>query len=66
MRKKDHIAQTRFFFLLFFNLTPFHGHKNPRLTTWFVDSLGLLLHRSNVKSYSTPPVSSGEPPKWGI
>ena len=37
-------------FLLFFNPTPFQGHKSPRLPTWFVDSLGLLLHRSNIRS----------------
>jgi len=29
-------------------------------------TLGLLLHRSNVKSYSVPSVSSGELPKLGI
>ena len=53
-------------FLLFFKLSPFQGLKSPRLPTWFIGSLGLLLHRSNVRSYSKPPVPSGEPPKWGI
>ena len=37
-------------FLLFFKLSPFQGHKSPRLPTWSVDSLGLLLHRSNIRS----------------
>ena len=36
--------------LLLLNLSPFQGHKSPRLPTWFVDSLDLLLHRSNVIS----------------
>ena len=53
-------------FLLFFKLSPFQGLKRPRLPTWFTGSLGLLLHRSNVRSLSRPPVPSGEPPKWGI
>ena len=53
-------------FLLFFKLSPFQGLKSPRLQTWFVGSLDLLLHRSNVRSYSNPPVSSGELSKWGI
>jgi hypothetical protein len=33
---------------------------------WFISSLGLLLHRSNVRSCSKPPVPSGELPKRGI
>jgi len=37
-------------FLLLLNLLPFQGHKSPRLPTWFVDSLDLLLHWSNVIS----------------
>ena len=32
----------------------------------FFSSLGLLLHRSNVRTLSKPPVPSGEPPKRGI
>ena len=36
-------------FLLFFKPSPFQGDKSPRLPTWFVDSLGLLLHRSNAR-----------------
>ena len=36
-------------FLLFFKLSLFQGHKSPRLPTWFVDSLGLLLNRSNIR-----------------
>jgi hypothetical protein len=50
----------------FFKLSPFQGLKSPRLLAWFVSSLGLLLHKSNVRSYTKPPVPSGEPPKWGI
>ena len=46
--EKDHSRKMQF--LLFFNLSPFQGHKSPRLPTWSVDSLGLLLHRSNVRS----------------
>ena len=53
-------------FLPFFKLPPFQGLKSPRLLTWFVGSLGLLLHRSNVRRLGKPPVPSGEPPKWGI
>ena len=53
-------------FLPFFKLSPFQGVKSPRIPTWFMGSLGLVLHRSNVRSYSKPPVPSGEPPKWGI
>ena len=53
-------------FLPFFKLSPFKGLKSPRLPTWFVGSLGLLLHRSNVRSLGKPPVSSGEPSKQGI
>ena len=46
--EKDHSRKMQF--LLFFNLSPFQGHKSPRLPTWSVDSLGLLLHISNVRS----------------
>ena len=53
-------------FLPFFKLSPFQGHRSPRLPTWFIGSLGLLLHRSNIRSYSKPPVPSGEPPEWGL
>ena len=45
--------------------TPPDGYKSPRLLTWFVGSLGLVLHRS-VTSYSKPPVLKGEPPEWCI
>ena len=38
------------------------GFESPRLLTWFVDSLGLLLYKFNVRSYSKPPVLNGEPP----
>ena len=58
--------RTKHDFLPLFKLPPFQGLKSPRLPTWFVGSLGLLLHRSNVRSYSKPPVLSSEPPKWGI
>ena len=34
--------------------------KSSRLPTWFVHSLGLLLHKPNVRSCSKPPVSSGK------
>ena len=37
-------------FLPFFKLPPFRGHRSPRLLTWFLGSLVLLLHRSNVRS----------------
>ena len=42
----------------FFKWSPLQGLKSPRLPTWFFSSLGLLLHRSNVRSYSKPPVLS--------
>ena len=48
-----------------FSNSPFQGLKCPRLLAWFISSLDLLLHRSNVWSLSKP-VPSGEPPKWGI
>ena len=64
MRKGTTPRKTHF--LPFFKLSPFQGLKSPRLPTWFIGSLGLLLHRSNVRGYSKPPVPSGEPPNWGI
>ena len=63
--KRDHFAQN-VFLLPFFKLSPFRGLKSPRLPTWFMSSLSLLLHRFNIRSYSKPPVPSGEPPKSGI
>ena len=53
-------------FLLFFKLSPSQGHKSPRFPTWFVDSLGLLLHGSNIRSLRKPPVPNSELPNWGI
>ena len=43
-----------------FSHTPFRGLKSPWLPILFVGSLGLLLHRSNVSSYSKPPIPSSE------
>ena len=63
--KRDHIAQ-KHNFLPFFKLSPFQSLNSPRLLAWFVSSMGLLLHRSNVRSLSKPPVQSSEPPKQGI
>ena len=40
--------------------------QSPRLLTWLVSNLGFVLHRYNIRSYSKPPVLSGEPPKQGI
>ena len=57
MRNGTTLGKTQF--LPFFKLSPFQGLKSPRLPTWFVGSLGLLLHRSKVRSNS-------KPPKWGI
>ena len=45
--EKGPIMQNAIFFFL---LSPFQGHKCPRLPTWSVDSLSLLLHRSKVRS----------------
>ena len=42
------------------------GVHRDRLQTCFVSSLDLLLHRSNVRTLSKPPVLSGELPKRGI
>ena len=55
-------------FLPFFKLSPFQGLKSPRLLllAWFVSSLDLLLHRSNIRNLSKSPVQSSEPPKQGI
>ena len=53
-------------FLSLFNLPPFQASKSPRLQTWFASSLGLLLHRSNVRSLNKPPIPSSEQPNWGI
>ena len=53
-------------FLSLFNLPPFQSSESLGLQTWFVSSLDLLLHRSNVRTLSKPPVPSGEPPKRGI
>ena len=64
LRKGGTSRKTRF--LSLFNLPPFQGSGSPRLQIWFVSSLGLLLHRSKVKSLSKAPVLSGEPPKWGV
>ena len=50
----------------FFNLSPFQGHKSPRLPTLFVGSLRLLLPRSNIRSYSKPRVLNGELQNSGI
>ena len=63
--KRGHFAQN-VIFLPLFKLSPRQGLQSPWLPTSFTDTLGLLLHRSNVKSYSIPSVSSGELPKWGI
>ena len=52
-------------FFLFFNLPPFQGSESLGLHTWFVSSMGLLLHRSN-RTLSKPPVPSSETPKRGI
>ena len=57
--KMDNFAQNAIF-LPFFKLLPFQGLESPRLLAWFISSFGLLLHRSNVRSYSKP---SGELPK---
>ena len=47
------------YFLPFFKLSSFQG---LRLPTWFAGSLGLLLHRSNVRSYK-PSVPTKKPQK---
>jgi len=53
-------------FLPLFKLSPHQGLQSPWLPASFTDTSCLLLHRSNVESYSMPSVSSGELPKWGI
>ena len=37
-------------FLPLFNQPPFQANKSPSVQTWFASSLGLLHHRSNVRS----------------
>ena len=53
-------------FLSLFNLPPLQGSESLGLQTWLVSSLDLLLHRSNVRTPSKPPVPSSESPKRGI
>ena len=62
--KRVNFTQNVIFWL--FSNSPFQGLNSLRLSTWFIRSIGLLLHRSNIRSYSKPPVPSGEPPKCGI
>ena len=67
IREKGPFHTKCIFSLPLFKLSPFQGLKNPWLLTWFIGlHVGLLLCRSNVRSYGKPPVPSGEPPKWGI
>ena len=47
-------------FLPLFKLSPHQGLQRPWLPASFTDTSGLLLHRSNIKSYSISSVSSGE------
>jgi hypothetical protein len=54
------------FFLPFYKLPPFQGTKSPRLLSWFICGLGLLLYSSSIRSYIKSPVPSSEPPKRGI
>jgi len=49
-----------------FYQSPRQGLQSPWLPSNFTDTLGLLLRRSNVKSYSMPSVSSSELPKCDI
>ena len=49
-----------------FKLSPQQGLQSPWLPTSFTDTLGLLIHRSNIKSYNMPPVVRGKLPKWDI
>ena len=64
--EKGPLCAKRVFFFPFFKLSPFQGFKSPRLLIWFVGSLSLPLHRSNIRSYSKASVPSSEPPKWDI
>lgn len=66
MRKGPHHAKHDFFVVLKIATIP--RPQSPQLSTWFVGSLGLLhnIYRFKVRSYSTPPVLSDEPPKRGI
>ena len=61
--KRGHFAQNA----IFCHFSTYHYFKAVRALGFrLVSSLGLLLHRSNVRSLSKPPVPSSEPPKWGI
>ena len=53
-------------FLSLFSLLPFRASESPRLQTWFISSLVLSFHRSNVRSPGKPTVSSSELPKRDI
>ena len=53
-------------FLALFKLSPHQGLQSLWLPARFTETLGLVLHRSNVKSYSLLPASSSEPPKRGL
>ena len=52
--KRDHIVQNTIFWQ--FSNTTFQGLKSPRLPTWNIGSIDLLLHISSVRNYSKPPV----------
>ena len=65
MRKGTTSRKTRFFGIFQTGVT-IPRPQEPQVLTWFLSSLGLLRHRSNVRSYSKPPVPSGERPKRGI
>ena len=65
LRKRTTSCKTRFFLSLF-NLPPFQATESPDFPTWFVSISTLLLHKSNVRSYTKPSVSNGELPTWGL
>jgi hypothetical protein len=65
MRKGTTSCEMRFFFY-FSNCH--HSKASRALGFWlgFFSSLGLLLHKSNVRSYNNPHNPSGEPPRKGV
>ena len=63
--KRGNFAQNE----IFCHFLTYHHFKPVRALGFrlgLLAVLGLLLHRSNIRSLNKPPVPSGEPPKIGI
>ena len=56
---RGNFAQNAIFFVTF----QLASIPSPGFSNWFVSRSALLLHRSNARSYSMPPVSNSKAPK---